>query len=139
MSAVLTPSLEEIALNKAVTLYHGDCLEVMPQLESGSVDAIVTDPAYWTLNKWRAIGTTTRLGGHRDKEKRTGWFETIDRDELYELLCESSRLLPKNGHAWFCADNEVQAIIQGFVREGETGFGYVKSFPVIKLRNDGGG
>lgn len=29
-----------------VTLYHGDCLEVMPTLEANSVDAVVTDPPY---------------------------------------------------------------------------------------------
>ena len=28
------------------TLYHGDCLEVMPTLEPESVDAVVTDPPY---------------------------------------------------------------------------------------------
>jgi 16S rRNA G966 N2-methylase RsmD len=29
-----------------VTLYQGDCLEVLKTLESGSVDAVVTDPPY---------------------------------------------------------------------------------------------
>jgi len=29
-----------------VQLYHGDCLEVLPTLEAGSVDAVVTDPPY---------------------------------------------------------------------------------------------
>ncbi len=29
-----------------VTLYHGDCLEVLRTLEPGSVDAVVTDPPY---------------------------------------------------------------------------------------------
>ena len=29
-----------------VTLYCGDCLEVLPTLEAGSVDAVVTDPPY---------------------------------------------------------------------------------------------
>ena len=29
-----------------VTLYHGDCLEVLKTLEPGSVDAVVTDPPY---------------------------------------------------------------------------------------------
>lgn len=28
------------------TLYHGDCLEVLPTLAAGSVDAVVTDPPY---------------------------------------------------------------------------------------------
>ena len=29
-----------------ITLYHGDCLKILPQLEPGSVDAVVTDPPY---------------------------------------------------------------------------------------------
>jgi len=29
-----------------VRLYCGDCLELLPQLEAGSVDAVVTDPPY---------------------------------------------------------------------------------------------
>jgi DNA modification methylase len=29
-----------------VTLYHGDCLELLPLIEAGSVDAVVTDPPY---------------------------------------------------------------------------------------------
>jgi len=29
-----------------VTLYHGDCLDTLPTLEAGSVDAVVTDPPY---------------------------------------------------------------------------------------------
>jgi DNA modification methylase len=30
----------------AVTLHHGDCLDVMASLPDGSVDAVVTDPPY---------------------------------------------------------------------------------------------
>ena len=33
-------------LTDAVTLYEGDCLEVLPALAPGSVDAVVTDPPY---------------------------------------------------------------------------------------------
>lgn len=29
-----------------ITLYHGDCLDILPLLPSGSVDAVVTDPPY---------------------------------------------------------------------------------------------
>jgi DNA modification methylase len=27
-----------------VKLYQGDCLEILPTLEAGSVDAVITDP-----------------------------------------------------------------------------------------------
>ncbi len=33
-------------LSDAITLYHGDCLDVLPLLEPGSVDAVITDPPY---------------------------------------------------------------------------------------------
>lgn len=42
-----------------IQLYLGDCLEILPTLESGSVDAVVTDPPYgidagnMSLGKWR--------------------------------------------------------------------------------------
>ena len=41
-----------------VTLYCGDCLEVLPTLEAGSVDAVVTDPPYGI-----ELGKTKGTGG----------------------------------------------------------------------------
>ena len=40
-----------------VTLYCGDCLEVLPTLEAKSVDAVVTDPPYGMSYQsgWRAV------------------------------------------------------------------------------------
>lgn len=41
-----------------VTLYHGDCIEVMQQMEPDSVDSIVTDPPYglgFMGKKWDAL------------------------------------------------------------------------------------
>ena len=38
------------------TLYHGDCLEIMPMLQAGSVDAIITDLPYGTTAcEWDSI------------------------------------------------------------------------------------
>ena len=37
-------------------LYKGDCLEVMKEIESGSIDAIITDPPYGTTAcKWDSV------------------------------------------------------------------------------------
>lgn len=38
--------VEPVYQREGVTLYHGDCLEILPQLAPGSVDAVVTDPPY---------------------------------------------------------------------------------------------
>lgn len=32
--------------DNAVTIYHGDCLSVLPSLEANSIDTVITDPPY---------------------------------------------------------------------------------------------
>lgn len=39
-----------------VTLYHGDCLEVMPTLPAGAADMVLSDPPYGTTrNQWDSV------------------------------------------------------------------------------------
>lgn len=53
----------------SIRLYLGDCLDVLPQLEAGSVDAVVTDPPYGIVNQFgTAIGDD---GGRRTMQ--FGW------------------------------------------------------------------
>lgn len=66
-----------------IAVHHGDCLEVLPTLEAGSVDAVVCDPPYglefmgkdwdrpWAVSPTQAVGFTGRednltLPAHRD-------------------------------------------------------------------------
>lgn len=45
------------------TLYHGDCLEVMPALAAGSVGAVIADPPYGIeINKSHRLSTTRGFG-----------------------------------------------------------------------------
>lgn len=80
----------------------------LASIPSESIDLIITDPPYWTLNKWREVGTTTRLGGHRETDKRDEdkWFVTIDSEDLWELLNEMWRVLKNNSHAYIFSDHE---------------------------------
>jgi site-specific DNA-methyltransferase (adenine-specific) len=48
-----------------IELHRKDALDFLEGIPDESVDVIVTDPPYWTLDKWRKMGTTTRLGGNR--------------------------------------------------------------------------
>ena len=94
-----------------VTLYCGDCLEILPTLEAGSVDAVVTDPPY---------GNSTVLGmGGGSKGSGGMWAgvgiandSTLEvRDAAIELaavsfaaFCSPRRPLPPNTKAVVCWD-----------------------------------
>jgi len=81
-------------------------------------------PPYWTLDKWREVGTTTRLGGNRNADARRPkmFFETIDQEYLWECVGEFSRILKSDGHLYIFCDDIVAPILLNWIREGETGF-----------------
>ncbi len=107
-----------------IELFKKDAFLFLETLKSESVDMVFTDPPYWTLNKWRNVGTTTRLGGNSDKEKQTGWFETIDSNELFQLICEIYRVLKNDRHAFIMCDGQTLKWILAYVEEA--GFQYYK-------------
>lgn len=79
-----------------INLMHGDCLERMKEIPSGSVDMILTDPPYGTV-KGVADGDVS----HGMKGK-TDWDEVINQDEMLE---ECNRILRTNGAlVLFCQD-----------------------------------
>jgi site-specific DNA-methyltransferase (adenine-specific) len=96
----------------------------LSELESNSADMIFTDPPYWTLNKWRNVGTTTRLGGNSDKDKQTGWFDTINSEDLWHLMLEMFRVLKKDRHAFIMCDGQTLKWVLGYAEEA--GFNYYK-------------
>ena len=54
------------------TLYHGDCLDILPTLADKSVDCCITSPPYWGL---RDYGTAEWEGGDAECEHKVGRFE----------------------------------------------------------------
>lgn len=107
-----------------IQLNKQDAFAFLSGLENNSVDMVFTDPPYWTLNKWRNVGTTTRLGGNSDVDKQTGWFETIDSNELWDLMCEFHRVLKKDRHAFIMCDGQTLKWVLGYAEEA--GFSYFK-------------
>jgi hypothetical protein len=59
-----------------VRLYHGDCLDILPTLSDGSVDAVVTDPPYGIgIADWdRAIPYEALAGMLRIANGPVLWF-----------------------------------------------------------------
>lgn len=65
---------------QGITIYHGDCREILPQL--GSVDAIVTDPPYGVnlkakRAKQRGGGVTVRMGHYSFGDDATYIAEVV--------------------------------------------------------------
>ena len=83
-------AFETVRLGPGVTLYCGDCQEVMAGMAAGSVDAVVTDPPY-------NVGVD--YGSHDDKmslddfvEWARGWFTECRRIAETVLITGQARL-----------------------------------------------
>jgi site-specific DNA-methyltransferase (adenine-specific) len=63
-------SVEVVTIGNA-TLYHGDCLEILPTLPK--VDAVVTDPPYGLGDKWAGGGGAGRSSWKFDPSEARAW------------------------------------------------------------------
>lgn len=91
-------------------LVHADSITLLKSLPAGSIDLIVTDPAYESLEKWRGLGTTTRL--KKSKSSSNEWFEIFPNSRFPEFFSECYRVLKKNSHCFILCDQETLFIIK---------------------------
>ena len=96
------------ALNKQLPLLVPriacmDAFAYLQQLPSESVDLVVTDPPYESLEKHRKRGTTTRLVND--------WFETISNDTYPHLMRLLYSVLRPDSHCYIFCDAETSFII----------------------------
>lgn len=89
-------------------LTHGDAVTWLRSLAAGSVDLVVTDPPYESLEKHRAIGTTTRL--KHSKASSNDWFSIFHNDRFPELFAEVYRVLKKDTHFYLYCDPETMFV-----------------------------
>ncbi|MFO0555892.1 MAG: site-specific DNA-methyltransferase [Polyangiaceae bacterium] len=87
-----------------------DAVELLRRLPTASVDLIVTDPAYESLEKHRAIGTTTRL--KRSKSSSNDWFTVFPNARFEEFFTEAYRVLKKNAHLYLYSDQETMFVVK---------------------------
>jgi DNA modification methylase len=77
-----------------ITIYHGDCREVLPTLESDSIRCCVTSPPYWGL---RDYGEAEGIG---QEETPAEWLE-----KLGAIFLDVQRILAEDGTLWVnCGD-----------------------------------
>ena len=81
-----------------------DAFDLLRSLAPESVDLVVTDPPYESLQIHRARGTTTRL--------TTNWFATVPNERLPELLREVYRALKPDRHFYLFCDEVTADVIK---------------------------
>ncbi len=87
-----------------------DAIAWLKTLESNSVDLVITDPPYESLEKHRKIGTTTRL--KNSKSSSNQWFEIFPNYRFEELISEIYRIMKKNSHFYLFCDQETMFVIK---------------------------
>jgi site-specific DNA-methyltransferase (adenine-specific) len=108
-SAEAGPSpFEDCVSVPAFDLSNRDAVEWLQQLPSETIDLLVTDPAYESLEKHRAIGTTTRL--KHSKASSNDWFNVFPNARFGELFAEIFRVLRRDSHFYLLCDSETMFI-----------------------------
>jgi len=107
-----------------------DAVDWLRQLPSEHVDLLITDPPYESLEKHRAIGTTTRL--KQSKASSNAWFEVFPNSRFEELFAEVWRVLKKNSHFYLFCDQETMFVIKPMAEA--VGFRFWKPIVWDKLK-----
>src|SRR5687767_10593261 len=85
-----------------------DAVGWLRTLPGESVDLVITDPAYESLEKHRAVGTTTRL--KHSKSSSNDWFNIFPNARFGELFAETYRVLKRNTHFYLLCDAETMFV-----------------------------
>jgi site-specific DNA-methyltransferase (adenine-specific) len=89
-------------------VFEQDAVEWLKTLRDDSVDLFVTDPPYESLEKHRAIGTTTRLS--HSKASSNDWFRVFPNARFPELFAEMYRVLARDRHFYLFTDAETMFV-----------------------------
>ncbi len=95
-------------LGPGFRLGRSDAVHWLRSLPSGSVDLVITDPPYESLEKHRAIGTTTRL--KHSKASSNDWFDIFPNQRFPELFAEVYRVLRRDTHFYLFCDPETMFV-----------------------------
>lgn len=87
-----------------------DAVKYLESISDCTIDCIITDPPYESLEKHRKIGTTTRL--KQSKSSSNKWFNIFPNNRFEELLIHLFRVLRKNSHFYLFCDQTTMFVIK---------------------------
>lgn len=89
-------------------IVEADALDFLRRIPDASVDLVITDPAYESLEKHRKIGTTTRL---------QSWFPVFPNGRFPKFFHECYRVLRNHRHCYVMCDAETLFVIKPIAEE----------------------
>ena len=119
--------IEPVYQTERVTVYHGNCLDVIPQLEPDSVDAVITDPPYEA--EAHTLGRRMMAGGKIAKAPLT--FNQMDEETRQEF----SKLCEMVCFGWVLVFCQAEAV--SLWRDALTAGGVTYKRPMIWVKPDG--
>jgi site-specific DNA-methyltransferase (adenine-specific) len=85
-----------------------DAISWLREQPAESVDLLITDPPYESLEKHRAVGTTTRL--KHSKSSSNDWFQVFPNSKFPELFEQVFRVLKPDTHFYLYCDAETMFV-----------------------------
>lgn len=111
-------------------LATADAVAWLQTIGDETVDMVITDPPYESLEKHRAHGTTTRL--KHSKASSNDWFEIFPNSRFPELFRELYRVIKPNTHCYMFCDQETMFVVKP-IAEAE-GFKFWKPLVWDKMK-----
>lgn len=99
-----------LAADQRWSVQQGDAVAALYTLPRSSVDCVVTDYAYESLERHRARGTTTRLA--KSAKSSNPWFGIFRNERIPDLLTAIRYVLRPARHAWMVCDDETADLIK---------------------------
>ncbi|QUM90406.1 site-specific DNA-methyltransferase [Moritella sp. 36] len=106
-------------------LHKLDAVDWLKTLPSESIDLVITDPPYESLEKHRKIGTTTRLKNSAGSSNQ--WFSIFPNSDFPALVEQIYRVLKKNSHFYLFCDQETMFVIKPIAED----FGFKFWKPIV--------
>ena len=71
--------------HNGITIYHGDCREILPRIPSSSCEVAVTSPPYNLIREWTGGGPNSILKNWKQKQDKWGYIDNIPESEYQEM------------------------------------------------------
>jgi site-specific DNA-methyltransferase (adenine-specific) len=115
---------------RGFSLSQLDAVAWLETLAAESLDLVITDPPYESLEKHRAVGTTTRL--KQSKASSNEWFQIFPNARFKDLFAAVYRALKRDTHFYLFCDQETMFVAKPIAEE--VGFKFWKPLVWDKAR-----